>query len=43
MKLKLLHDIRIDIEVCKLENIDYKVFLHELKEIIDGFIVKGGK
>ncbi len=38
MKLQLLKDIRIDIEICKLENWDYKVFLLELKEIIDGFL-----
>jgi hypothetical protein len=38
LKLKLLHDIRTDIEVCKLEGIDYKKYLWELKEIIDGFL-----
>ncbi len=42
MKLRLLQDIRVDIEVCKLEGIDYRTYLLELKEIIDGFI-KGDK
>ena len=37
-KLKLMVDIRIDIEVCKLEGIDYKEYLIELKSIIDGFL-----
>ena len=42
MKYQLLQDIRIDIEVCKLEGIDYKKYLWELKEIIDGFLkIKG--
>ena len=39
LKMKLLHDIRTDIEVCKLEELDYKEYLLELKEIIDGFII----
>lgn len=39
MKLRLMKDIYIDIEVCKLEGIDYKEYLHELKEIIDDFLV----
>ena len=38
LKLKLMLDIRMDIEVCKLEGIDYKEYLLELKSIIDGFI-----
>jgi len=38
MKFRLLQDIRIDIEVCKLEGLDYKKFLWELKNIIDGFL-----
>lgn len=38
MKLRLLGDIRVDIEVCKLEGIDYKEYLLELKEIIDSFL-----
>ena len=42
MKLRLMQDIRADIEVCKLEGIDYKEYLIELKEIIDGFLNKKG-
>ena len=38
MKLKLLADIRADIEVCKLEGIDYKEYLTELRDMIQGFI-----
>lgn len=38
MKYKLMVDIRADIEVCKLEGIDYKAYLRELKSIIDGFL-----
>ena len=38
MKYKLIADIRTDIEVCKLEGIDYKEYLKELKEIIDEFL-----
>ena len=37
-KLKLLEEIRMDIEVSKLEKIDYYDYLLELKEIIDSFI-----
>jgi hypothetical protein len=40
MKLKLLQDIRQDIEVCRIENIDYREYLLQLKEIIDGFLRK---
>lgn len=40
LKLKLLNDIRLDIEVCKIEGWDYKVYLMELKEIIDSFTRK---
>ena len=39
MKLRLMQDIRMDISVCQLEGIDYKPYLKELKEIIDGFLV----
>ena len=35
MKHKLLADITMDMEVCKLENLDPKEYLQELKEIID--------
>lgn len=38
MKLKLMADINVDIMVCQLEGIDYKEYLKELKEIIDGFL-----
>ena len=38
MKLRLMYDIRMDISVCQLEGIDYKPYLKELKEIIDGFL-----
>ena len=38
MKYKLMSDICTDIEVCKLEGIDYKEYLRELKSIIDGFL-----
>ena len=31
MKYRLMSDIRADIEVCKLEGIDYKEYLRELK------------
>ena len=43
LKLKLMQDIQIDIEVCKLEGIEYKNYLLELKSIIDGFLLIGGK
>lgn len=43
MKLRLMKDIRIDIEVCKLEGIDYKQYLKELKDIIDSFLLKEKK
>ena len=38
LKLKLMFDIRADIEVCKLEGIGYRDYLLELKSIIDGFL-----
>ena len=38
MKYKLMADILMDIEVCKLEGIDYKEYLKELKQIIDEFL-----
>ena len=43
LKLRLIQDIRVDIEICKLEGLDYKQYLYELKEIIDGFLRIGGK
>lgn len=43
MKLRLMQDIRVDIEICKLEGINYKDYLLELKDMIDGFLrVKEG-
>lgn len=38
MIYKLLQDIRVDIEVCKLEWFDYKPYLLEIKDIIDKFL-----
>ena len=38
MKYKLMADIRMDIEICKLEGLDYKEYLKELKQIIDEFL-----
>jgi len=38
MKLRLLQDIRFDLEVCRLEGWPYREYLLELKEIIDGFV-----
>ena len=40
MKLKLLQDISVDIQVCQLANLDYKEYLKELKEIIDSFLIQ---
>jgi len=37
LKLRLLADIRFDIEVCKIEGWDYLEYLHELKELIGSF------
>ena len=39
MKLRLMQDIRMDITVCQQEGIDYKPYLRELNEIIDGFLM----
>ncbi len=38
MKLKLMQDIKADIIVCKIEGINYKDYLLELKDIIDSFL-----
>ena len=38
MKLRLMQDIRMDITVCQQEGIDYKPYLAELKQIIDGYL-----
>lgn len=43
MKLRLLNDIRVDMEVCKLEGVSQLEYLKELKEIIDSFLVKENK
>lgn len=43
MKLRLLNDIRVDMEVCKLEGVSQLEYLNELKEIIDSFLVKENK
>ena len=37
LKLKLLADLRLDIEVCKIEGWDHMEYLHELKELIGAF------
>lgn len=37
LKLRILADIRIDIQVCQIEGWDYKEYLGELKELIDSF------
>ena len=38
MKCKLLHDIRVDIEVCKLEWWDIMEYIRELHQILDEFV-----
>lgn len=43
MKLRLLNDIRVDMEVCKIEGVSQLEYLNELKEIIDSFLVKEKK
>lgn len=40
MKYALLLDLRVDLEICKLEGLDCKQYLYELKEIIDSFLIK---
>ena len=39
MKLRLMQDIMMEITDCQQEGIDYKPYLTELKQIIDGFLV----
>lgn len=34
LKLKLLQDLRLDLEICKFEGWDYKVYLDELLDIL---------
>lgn len=43
LKLKILEDIRFDIEVCKIEGWDYLEYLHELKELIESLENGKGK
>ena len=38
MKEKLLHDILIDINICRLEGWEYKSYLIELRNMLDSFI-----
>ena len=38
MKCKLLHDIRADIEVCKLEWWDIMEYIREIHQILDEFV-----
>lgn len=40
LKIRLLYDIKMDIEICQLEGWDYKEYLLELKKLIDGFLYK---
>lgn len=43
LKLKILADIRFDIEVCKIEGWDHLEYLHELKELIESLENGKGK
>lgn len=43
LKLKILADIRFDIDVCKIEGWDYLEYLHELKELIESLENGKGK
>ena len=38
IKLKLLNDIRFNIEVCKIEGWEYKEFLKDLHSLISEFL-----
>ena len=38
LKQKLLQDILFDIQVCKMENWEYKEYLYELRELIESII-----
>nr|DAQ66485.1 MAG TPA: hypothetical protein [Caudoviricetes sp.] len=35
MKIRLLTDIAVDIQVCKLENWDYKEYIKELIKLLE--------
>lgn len=37
---RFLKDLRVDIEICRLEGWDYFEYLQEIKEIIDSFYEK---
>lgn len=37
MRLKLLQDIQIDIEVCRLEGWDPKEYIRELQDLLNSF------
>ena len=38
MKLRLMQDIRIDLEICEVEGWDKTEYLNELKALIDSFV-----
>lgn len=38
MKSKLLNDILIDLQVCELEGLSKLEYLHELQDLINGFL-----
>ena len=38
MKLRLLADIRLDIEICKIEGWNIKEYLKELNKLIESFL-----
>ena len=40
MKLKLLKDIKMDLQICELEGWNKKEYLTELKELIDSFFIR---
>lgn len=40
MKIKLMNDIELDIEICKLMNTNPKEYLFELQELINSFCKK---
>ena len=43
MKLKLLSDIRIDCEICKIEGWDFTEYIKELYDILNEFYSKNYK
>jgi len=42
MKLKLLTDIRTDLQICEIEGWNPKEYLTELQELLNGFAVERG-